>query len=156
ELAMLEKRLSTEAGRYYLRAMGPEGLLRAVAEPAKRAGLLWSEGLPARIVADAGASPGALPLVAHVLFAVWTPREGRLLSSAAYDALGGVGGALACSADSIVNSLGDAGRARAQRLLLRLVKIGRGSEDTRQTAPRADALAAAGGPAEGEVVLERL
>ncbi len=156
ELPLLERRLSMEAGRYYLRVMGPEGLRRAIEEPAKRAGLVWSAGLPGRMVKDAAASPGALPLVAHVLFAVWGARVGRTLLAATYDELGGVGGALAKSADAIVAALGKDGAEKARRLLLRLVKIGRGSEDTRHAAAREEALAAAGGGEEAERVLARL
>jgi WD40 repeat protein len=156
EMPRLEKRLSTQAGRYYLRAMGREGLLRAIEEPAKQAGLVWAGGLPARIVEDAASSAGALPLVAHALFAVWGERAGRELRAEVYEALGGVGGALARSADGIVASLGEDGSRRARRVLLRLVKIGRGSEDTRQTSSREEVLAAGGSGDEAAKVLARL
>ncbi|WP_410959793.1 hypothetical protein, partial [Salmonella sp. SAL4356] len=63
---------------------------------------------------------------------------------------------MAKSADAIVDALGSEGKARARKLLLRLVKIGRGSEDTRQTATRKEVLIAAGGGDEAERVLARL
>jgi hypothetical protein len=109
-----------------------------------------------RIIADASTSRGALPLVAYVLEALFARREGLTLTASAYEDVGGVGGALAKSADAIVGGLDDDGQARARKLLLRLVKIGRGSEDTVQSASREATLGAAGGGPQAELVLARL
>ena len=156
ELLALEEKLPTQAVRYYLRPMDEPGLRAAIRKPAERAGLVYEEGLVDRIVADASTSRGALPLVAHVLEALYARRDGFRLTTRAYDLVGGVAGALAMSADAIIDSLEAEDRARARKLLLRLVKIGRGNEDTRQTATREIALGAAGGHAEAERVLARL
>jgi hypothetical protein len=155
ELPKLEEKLPM-AARYYLQEMKEAGLRAAIEKPAERDLLSYEAGLVNRIVADAVTSRGALPLVAHVLEALYVRREGRTLTRAAYEEVGGVGGALAKSADAIVNGFDDQNRARAQKLLLRLVKIGRGSEDTVQTASREAALGAAGGGREAEEVLSRL
>lgn len=156
DMPRLAKRLATTAGRYYLRAMERDAIRRALIEPARLAGLVWAQDLPDRILDDAAVSPATLPLVAHVLFALWSARVGRTLSATVYSRLGGVGGALAKTADDIVNALGDGGIERARAVLVRLVKTGHGSEDTRQSAPRAEALAAAGGGEEAERILARL
>lgn len=156
ELPSLEEKLPTQAVRYYLRPMDEAGLHAAIEKPAERAGLACEDGLVDRIVADAITSRGALPLVAHVLEALYARREGRRLTTRAYDLVGGVAGALPKSADAIIDSLEAEERARARRLLLRLVKIGRGNEDTRQTATRDAAVGAAGGGPEAERVLARL
>ena len=133
---------------------GP-GLLSSMEEPAKRAGIAWEKGLTTRVLKDASASEGGLPLLAYVLRALWLDRDGRTLTHRSYEDLGRVGGALAKSADAIVDELGKEGKEQARRLLLRLVKIGRGADDTRQMASRAEVLAAAGGP-DAESVLTRL
>jgi hypothetical protein len=167
ELPALEERLSKlQVVRFYLPEMDEAELRRAIEKPAERAGLSYEPGLIDRIVEDASTSRGAaddastsrgaLPMVAHVLEALYTRREGRTLKLGAYELVGRVGGALAKSADAVIDGLDDQDRGRAQKLLLRLVKVGRGSENTRQTASREAALGAAGGGPEAERVLERL
>jgi hypothetical protein len=135
--------------------MTAPGLRASVEEPAKLAGLEWEKGLAPRVLKDASALDGGLPLLACVLRALWLRRKDRTLTHGAYEVLGRVGGALANSADAIVDELGKEGREQAKRLLLRLVKIGRGADDTRQAASRAEVLAAAGGK-DAESVLVQL
>ena len=94
--------------------------LRKVIEmPAERAGLTYDDGLVDRIIrdargpharGDAGSAPGALPLVAHLLETLYTQRRGRTLTTRAYNAAGGVAGALAHGADAIIPVLGDEDR----------------------------------------------
>ncbi|XXS76909.1 AAA family ATPase [Sorangium sp. So ce131] len=155
-LPELSALLNAHASRYHLRPISAPGLRAAIAGPAQHVGLRWERGLPERLLDDAAATDASLPLVAHVLQALWTKREGDLLTHAAYDALGGLGGALTRSVDPVIDRLGAEGRERARRLLLRLVKIGRGAEDTRQTASRAEVLEAAGGDEDAERLLLRL
>lgn len=157
ELPALESLLNNheEVARYLLKAMTAPGLRESVEEPAKRAGIEWQQGLATRVLKDASASEGGLPLLAYVLRALWSNREGRVLTHRAYEDLGRVGGALAKSADAIVDELGKEGKEQARRMLLRLVKIGRGADDTRQMASREEVIAAAGGE-HAESVLTRL
>lgn len=157
-LPSIEKLLNTHAARYNLsHIMGSEGLRRAIERPARIANLTWEPGLPERILGDALDSPGALPLVAHVLSALWSERVDNTLTNAAYERLGRVGGALARSADALVDGLGERGRERARKLLLRLVRLGQdGEKTTRKSAAREAVLRAAGGDHEAEVVLRRL
>jgi hypothetical protein len=157
ELPGLESLLNNheEVDRYVLRAMTGPGLRESVEEPAKRAGIAWEKGLATRVLKDASVSEGGLPLLAYVLRALWLNRDGQTLTHRSYEDLGRVGGALAKSADTIVDELGKEGKEQARRLLLRLVKLGRGADDTRQMASRAEVLAAAGGRG-AESVLTRL
>jgi tetratricopeptide (TPR) repeat protein len=155
-LPELERLLNAEAGRYHLRTMSAPGMRAAIMEPAKLAGLRWEDGLPERLLDDAATAEGGLPLLAHVLQALWTKRKGNALTHAAYGELGEIGGALSQSADAILESLGQDGQARAKRLLLRLVRVERGVEDTRTTASWEEAIKAAGGGTEAERVLGRL
>jgi tetratricopeptide (TPR) repeat protein len=155
-LPELEGLLNAEAERYHLKTMSAPGMRAAMVEPAKLAGLRWEKNLPERLLKDASRSEGGLPLLAHALQALWVAREGNALTHAAYGELGEIGGALSRSADAILKSLGKNGRKRAKRLLLRLVKIGRGAEDTRRTATHEEAIEAAGGGVGAERVLGRL
>lgn len=156
ELPLLEERLSRSAARYYLGPMSEAGLRAAIERPAQRAGLSLEPGLTDRILREAGTYPGTLPLVAHVLQGLYATGDGHRLTLQAYEKLGGAGGALARSADALVMGLGPEDQRRARSILLRLVKIGRGNDDTRRTATRAEVLAAAGGGPEAERVLARL
>ena len=147
--------LNTEAetGRYLLKSMSEVGLREAIERPAASIGLEWEAGLVDRIVEDASAMEGGLPLVAHVLRALWAERKGRTLGYEAYEALGRVSGALTRSADAMVDALGEDGRDRARPMLLKLVKIGRGTEDGRRAAPRREVVEAGGGGEAGERTL---
>jgi hypothetical protein len=158
ELPALESQLNDheKVERYVLRAMSAPGLRASVEGPAMVTGVEWEDGLATRVWKEAAASNGGLPLLAHVLRALWWGGDRRLMSHEAYQALGGVGGALANSADAIVDGLGSEKKERARKLLLRLVKIGRRTEDARQATSRAEALAAAGGDDDAELVLARL
>jgi WD40 repeat protein len=135
ELPMLQDALNEHAKRYYVKPMAPDALRRAILGPARLAGLHLEDRLASRLVDDARKAKGALPLLAHVLQALWMRRDGNLLTHGAYDDLGELGGALAKSADNLLDSLGSA-RDEAINLLVQLVQVGRGTEDTRRTVPR--------------------
>jgi eukaryotic-like serine/threonine-protein kinase len=151
ELPRLQGLLDDRVKRYFLKPMGEAALREVVGPPAQLARLRWSEkGLPGRIVEDAlPAGDGALPLVANLLRLLWDRSEKRrdgVLSADDYRDLGGVGGALAKSADRLLASLGPDGRQRARKLLLALVTRSLDSEPTRRTITREMALREAGGP----------
>jgi formylglycine-generating enzyme required for sulfatase activity len=157
ELPHLEGLLNEKAGRYFLQPMGVESLRDIVRSPARLAGLRWGEEtLPERIIEEAVAERGALPLVGNLLYLLWQERENHVLSARSYRNLGGVGGALAKSADSLLESLGKEGRVRVRKLLLELVKPGRESQDTKRTITLDTALKAAGGGSQAQHVLDRL
>ena len=58
-------------------------------------GLGFESGLDSRILGDVSGEPGALPLLEFVLTGLWEARRGGQLHHAAYDAMGGVQGAMA-------------------------------------------------------------
>ena len=87
------------------------------------------------IARDVGDQPGALPLLQYALTELYERREGRLLSRAAYQASGGVTGALARRAEEIFTGLDESGREAARQLFLRLVTPGEGAADTRRRVP---------------------
>jgi WD40 repeat protein len=107
-------------------------LRRAIASPAERAGLALEPGLVTAIVKDVGEQPGALPLLQYALTELFERRDGRVLTLAAYQASGGVLGALARRADELYARLDGDGQEAARQLFLRLVTLGEGVEDTRR------------------------
>ncbi len=109
-------------------------LRRAVTRPAARAGLAFEDGLVDAILDDAAGQPGALPFLGQALLELWERRQGRVLTQAAYRAIGGVPGAIAARAEATYGALDPAGQAVARRVLLRLVEPGEGTEDTRRRA----------------------
>ncbi len=111
---------------------GPE-LRRAIAEPARHAGLHLERGLVDAILDEAGNEAGALPLVAHALVETWARRRGNTLTVAGFEAAGGVAGAISQTADAKFNDhFNEAEREATRRLFLRLVTPGEGTADTRR------------------------
>ena len=89
---------------------GPE-IAQIIREPARAAGLRFEESADRGRLDDvlqeaAAADPGSLPLLEFVLDALYEAgRERRLLTFAAYRALGGLEGAIARRADEVVDAL---------------------------------------------------
>ncbi|MFD9438569.1 hypothetical protein ACFWBR_16290 [Streptomyces sp. NPDC060006] len=132
--------------------MPADRLREAIVRPASDARLVVERALTARITADVAGEPGGLPLMAHALREVWRRRSGKTLTEAAYDAIGGVRGAVAHTAEEVHGTLTPAEAGAARDLLLRMVSPGDGTCDTRRPVERAELAA---GPAT-ERVLERL
>jgi WD40 repeat protein len=110
--------------------LDPEEVERVISFPARRAGVGLEPGLVARIIAEMREQPAGLPLLQYALTELWKRREGSNLSSRAYDASGGIGGAIARRAEEIVRELDADGRELARQLFLRLVELGEGTPDT--------------------------
>ena len=155
DLPYLRDRLNQIGSRYYVKPLSHNALRSALEGPAAVAGLCWEEGLAERVIEDSAQSDYSLSLIAHVLESIWKYRDSRVLTHRAYAAMGGVSGSLTLSADSVLDALGK-DKDRARRLLLSLVKTGRGFKDTRRSIPREEALAAAGDGPEAEKILARL
>ncbi|MEE4493745.1 WD40 repeat domain-containing protein [Streptomyces sp. BE230] len=118
--------------------MTPAQLREAVIGPAQRDRLIVERALTARIVADVERQPGGLPLMAHALLEVWRRRRGKTLTERAYDAIGGVRGAIAHTAEAVYARFDDEQAAVARRLLLRMVSPGEGTQDTRRPVERSE------------------
>lgn len=129
--------------------MSSAQLREAVVGPATAERLIVERSLTARIVADVADEPGGLPLMSHALLETWRRRSGRMLTEAAYDAIGGVRGAIAHTAEAVFAGFTEPEARAAKALLLRLVSPGDGTPDTRRPADRSELDTAAN-------VLERL
>ncbi|MDT0479494.1 nSTAND1 domain-containing NTPase [Streptomyces doebereineriae] len=118
--------------------MSPAELREAVTGPATAAGLVVERELTSRLVEEVVDQPGALPMLSHALLETWRRRRGRILTLAAYEAAGGVHGAIAATAERAYGTLTPAQEGAARRLLLRLIAPGEGTPDTRRSATRAE------------------
>jgi len=138
-------------------AMDEAELRAAVAEPAARTGYDLEPGLADKIVRDAGDEAGALPLLSHALLETWRRREGRRLTYAGYNDAGGVGGAIARTAERAYGDLDPAQQTVARRIFLQLTELGEGAEDTRRRVGLDDLLPGDGAARrEAEAVLHAL
>jgi WD40 repeat protein/serine/threonine protein kinase len=116
--------------------MGNDNMRRAIEEPARRNGLRFEPGLVDLVLDEGGQSAGSLPLISHALVETWSRRDGNVLTLDGFKTAGGVGGAIAQSADALYEITFDEDQQRAaKRLLLRLVTPGEGTADTRRPLP---------------------
>lgn len=118
-----------------LTPLTPEELERAIVRPAEASGLMVDSALVPQIAADVAEQPGGLPLVEYALTELFDRRDDGRLTLDAYRAIGGVGGALASSAEHLYATRHDAGRNAVRQLFLRLVRLGEGTADTRRRVP---------------------
>ncbi|HSB87623.1 MAG TPA: BTAD domain-containing putative transcriptional regulator, partial [Ilumatobacteraceae bacterium] len=115
--------------------VGPlnEHELRAViAKPAEAAGLVVDEELVDTIVGEAAGHAGALPLVSHALVETWHRRTDGHLRLDAYRDAGSIAAAIARTAERAYNGFQPEQRAQAERLFMRLVEPGEGTESSRR------------------------
>ncbi len=120
--------------------MDDESLVRVIAEPAKRGGWQFVEGLLEQIVDDVGQEPGRLPLLSHALLETWERRRGVTMTLGGYRDAGGVEGAIAHTAEETLNRLSVDQLTVARELFLNLTELGEGAEDTRRIASREELL----------------
>ncbi|MCT9075047.1 nSTAND1 domain-containing NTPase [Streptomyces fulvoviolaceus] len=118
--------------------MTADELREAVIKPAQAVGHLVERELTAKIVEEVLDQPGGLPMLSHALLETWRRRTGRMLTLAAYEAAGGVRGAIAASAEEVYGQLTALRQRAARQLLLRMIEPGRGTPDTRRPLTRAE------------------
>jgi WD40 repeat protein/energy-coupling factor transporter ATP-binding protein EcfA2 len=149
-----------------LGAMTVTELRDAVIRPAKAVGLQFETGLVDLILRDLAVSrgtakggrydPGALPLLSHALLATWQRRQAGKLTIAGYRATGGIQGAVAATAEQAWAQLPTHGQSAAREVLLRLVHVGRDTQDTRRRSTREDVVARSANRAAADEALEVL
>jgi WD40 repeat protein len=106
-----------------------EELEQAIGGPAERAGLDLEPGLIPAISGDVRQEPGALPLLQYALTELFDQRQDGALTLAAYEAIGGVAGAIAGRAEALYGNLDEAGQEASRQLFLRLVTLGQEGGD---------------------------
>jgi energy-coupling factor transporter ATP-binding protein EcfA2 len=122
-----------EAGVVNVGEMTKDELRQAVEEPARRAGLSFESGLVERILDRVEQQPGSLPLLEYALTELWRRRQGGQLTHAAYDAIGGVEGAISKRAEEQFEKLSTAQREIALPALSRLVHVSSAADESADT-----------------------
>ena len=92
-------------GAYSLSSPGVAALLKMIQGPARLAGLTFENGLADRILEDTGQAPGRLALIAYALEKLYEGKTDRQLTGQAYEAFGGVRGAIAQKAEQTYEKL---------------------------------------------------
>ena len=136
-----------------IRPPAAEAMERILEEPLRAVDYDFDDpGLVDEMIAAAGSEASSLPLLQFTARMLWERRDlkRRLLTREAYEAMGGVAGALATHADGVLEGLPAADVELVRGLLLRLVT----PEGTRRTLPLARVLE--GYPERAREVLARL
>ncbi len=132
-----------------------QDLLRIVTEPARRAGYDFEDrDLPAQMVDAVVDQPGALALLSFSAARLWELRDRHFkqLGRRAYEAMGGVGGALAQHAETTLASLS----ADEQRVVREAFRHLVTAEGTRAVLTRSELRQILGGGTRADGVIERL
>lgn len=111
-------------------------LARAVTGPAAAVGVTFEPGLETEIVRDVRNQPGALPLMEYALTELFVRRDGPEITTAAYQAMGGVASALGRRAEELYSSYEKEQRLAVRQIFLRLVQVAEDTTDTRRRVPR--------------------
>jgi len=169
-LAIPELAEALQERQMVLGPMTSAELREAVSRPARAAGLQLEPGLIELMLRDLGVrggrgqgragrgayDAGALPLLSHALLATWQRRAAGKLTIAGYRAAGGIQGAVAATAERAWADLAPQAQLAARPLLLRLVRVGEDTQDTRRRSTRHELVDQAANRAAGEEALEVL
>jgi energy-coupling factor transporter ATP-binding protein EcfA2 len=118
-------------------------LRNAIVQPAKVQGYEFSDGLETLILEHVSAEPNALPLLEFALEKLWDRRDqsNNQLTVAVYEEMGSLMGALNRYATDWYKTLTATNQTLVQRVMLALVRVGMGSQDTRWRRKLKDVLA---------------
>ena len=115
-----------------------DALLQSIQGPATAAGVRFEAGLPHQIVSDVRDEPGGLPLMQFVLSDLVNQSSAGDVSFSAYEAAGGVTGALSRRATDVYLGLDAADRLVAEQIFLRLVTVSDDADDVRRRVRRSE------------------
>jgi serine/threonine protein kinase len=111
-------------GLYFLPPPNREGLRDALVQPAEMAGYRFeTPAMVDHMLEHLESAQGALPLLQFAATQLWESRDParKLLTQSAYQSIGGLAGALASHADSVLTGLSTQERTLVRALFLRLV-----------------------------------
>ncbi len=111
-------------GLYFLTPPNRDGLRDALVQPAEMAGYHFENPVMVEeMLSHLETTPGALPLLQFAATKLWDARDSgrKLLTQAAYNAMGGIAGALASHADQVLAELAGASQGLARQVFLRLI-----------------------------------
>ena len=136
--------------------LSEDELRRAIGRPAQLVGCEFEPGLVELLIHDLKDQTGALPLLQYALMELWNAHEGRRLTHAAYEKIGGLHGALENRANEVLNGFTDPERELCRRIFLRLTQPGEGTEDTKRRASLRELAQSQDGAESLDAVLLRL
>ncbi len=141
-------------GLFFLSAPDHEHLRETVVRPAELAGYSFEDESIVEDMMQAATSRGALPLLQFAATRMWDARDRnrRVLTRAAYQQMGGVGGAFARHADEIVAAVLPESQPLLRAMLTRLVT----AEGTRGVIDLDELLGLSKDRAEAERILDQL
>lgn len=125
-----ERRFLSEVtrGLLFLPPIGPDGLRDALTKPIEAAGYRFEDDqLADEMLRGLDGTKSPLPILQFTASKLWDARdrENKLLTRAAYRAIGGVAGALSTHADAVLEGLSLLEQHLARSIFLRLVTIDR-------------------------------
>ena len=115
-----------------------EDLAEIVRVPAEGVGVEVDAALVEALTHDAGAEPGALPLLQHALTELFERRATNRLTLDGYRAAGGLAGSIGRRAEAVYGHLTHEDQALTRRLFLHLVSVDADSDATRRRVRRPD------------------
>jgi tetratricopeptide (TPR) repeat protein len=116
--------------------MNRDELDSVIRMPASLHRVRFEEGLAERILTDAGAEPGTLPLLEFALTELWSRQGERTLTHSVYEQIGQLSGAIAQRGENAFRGLSPVQQEVARHILTRLVHIAdEDGEHTRQRIP---------------------
>jgi len=122
-------------------SLSEEEYRRAIVEPARKVGLTVEEGLVEVLLEEVRQGAGALPLLQFALQQLWECRQGASLTLLSYqERVGGLKGVLEKKAAEVLEGLTEEERTCARWILVSLVHLGEGREDTRRRVLRSELL----------------
>ncbi|MGE3459936.1 MAG: AAA family ATPase, partial [Kofleriaceae bacterium] len=141
-------------GLFFLTAPDRDNLRETVQRPAELAGYAFEDPAIVEDMLQVASSRGALPLLSFAASRLWDARdrEQRLLTSAAYHQMGGVGGAFAQHADQVAAAVPPSSQRLLRAIMTRLVT----PEGTRAVIDQSELLSLATDPNEVETILDQL
>ncbi len=123
-------------GTEVITPMSAEEIEVAITKPVEPLGVTFAPAVVAQIGRDVVGRPGALPLMQYALTELFDQRTGPQIGTETYRRIGGVSGALASRAASLLDDGLD--RDAVRQVFLRLVTLGEGAHDTRRRALRSE------------------
>lgn len=112
--------------------LAPNELEEVIVEPARLAGVEFEPTLVARIAAETLPQPSPLPLLQYTLSELFDRRADGVLTIEAYDAIGGLSGALAERAEALHAGASDAQKRSIRRVFGRMTNPAGPAADVRR------------------------
>ncbi len=141
----------------HMRPMTRDALVRSIEEPAREVGLTFEKDLIERMLDDLDNASSALPLLQHTLLELYNRRDGQRLTHEAYNAIGGIEGALTRRAEAEYLQLSPQDQSIFRKILtLGLIQPGSELEDSSRRTTLEDITQTTGSPEQTRILLHRL